>query len=74
LGVCAVIWATWNTRNDFIFNISKKNTGYSYSYPLDMYVVLSPTREAAGDDKFWMQPFKESSSRFIQPVWLAVAQ
>jgi hypothetical protein len=39
-----------------------------------MYVILSPTREAAGDDKFWMQPFKESSSRFIQPVWLAVAQ
>jgi hypothetical protein len=23
VGVCAVIWTLWNTRNDFIFNKSK---------------------------------------------------
>jgi hypothetical protein len=47
--------------------------GYPYDCPLDPYVVLSPTRGAAGGDGFWMQPFRDGSSRFIQPVRLAVA-
>jgi hypothetical protein len=76
VGVCAVIWAIWNTRNDFVFNKLKKLclVGYSYGYPLDPYVVLSPTREAAGGDRFWVQPFGDNSSRFIQPVRLTLAQ
>jgi hypothetical protein len=36
-------------------------------------VVLSPTKEAAGGDEFWVQLFEDGSSRFIQPVRLAVA-
>jgi hypothetical protein len=48
--------------------------GYPYGYPLDPYVVLSPTRGAAGSDGFWVQPFGDGSSGFIQPVRLAVAQ
>jgi hypothetical protein len=31
-------------------------------------VVISPTKGAAGDDGFWVQPFEDSSSGFIQPV------
>jgi hypothetical protein len=26
VGVCAIIWAIWNTRNDFIFNKPKKHS------------------------------------------------
>jgi hypothetical protein len=48
--------------------------GFPYGYPLDLYVVLSPIRRAAGSDGFWMQPFGDGSSGFIQPVRLAVAQ
>jgi hypothetical protein len=47
-------------------------TGYPHGYPLDSYVVLSPTRGAAGSDGFWVQPFGDSSSSFIQPVRLAI--
>jgi hypothetical protein len=77
VGVCAMIWTMWNTRNDFIFNKPKKNlilASYSYGYPLDPYVVLSPTRGAACGDGFWVQPFGDGSSGFIQPVRMAIAQ
>jgi hypothetical protein len=53
VGVCAVIWTICITRNDFIFN--KPNTPFAGSlcgYPLDPYVVLTPTRGAAGGDGF----------------------
>jgi hypothetical protein len=76
VGVCAVIWALWNTRNGFVFNKPKKKfllAGYSYGYPLDPCVVLSLTRGAMGGDGFWVQPFGDGSSGFIQPVRLAVA-
>jgi hypothetical protein len=54
VGECAVIWAIWNARNDFVFNKSKKKlclAGYPYGYPLVPYMVISPTREAAGGDE-----------------------
>jgi hypothetical protein len=77
VGVCAVIRTLWDTRNDHILKNLKKSkkkiTVYSYGYPLDPYVVLSPTKEAAGGDEFWVQLFEDGSSRFIQPVRLAVA-
>jgi hypothetical protein len=46
--------------------------GYPYGHPLDPYVVLSPTIGAGGDG-FWVQPFSDNCSGFIQPVRLAVA-
>jgi hypothetical protein len=55
-------------RKKFIF------VCYSFGYPLDLYVVLFPTREVAGGDGFWVQPFRDGSSGFIQLVRLAVAQ
>jgi hypothetical protein len=70
-----VIWALWNIQNGFVFNKPNKFflAGYSYAYPLDLYVVLSPTRGATGGDRLWVQPFGDGSSRFIQPVRLTVA-
>jgi hypothetical protein len=48
-----------------MINRAKENlflAGYSYGYPLDPYVVISPTRRAAGGDRFWVQPFGDGSS------------
>jgi hypothetical protein len=74
LGVCAMVLAIWNTRNHFVFNKPKKlfPAGYPHGYPLDSYVVLSPIRGAVGSDEFWVQPFEDGSSGFIQPVQLAI--
>jgi hypothetical protein len=53
VGVCPVVWALWNTRNYFVFNKPKKIlTGYSYGYPMDPYMVQSPTRGAARGNGF----------------------
>jgi hypothetical protein len=41
---------------------------------LDPYVVFSPTRGATGGDGFWVQPYGNGSSGFIQPVRLVIAQ
>jgi hypothetical protein len=75
VSVCAVIWALWNTRNDFMFNKPKKllPTSYPYGCPLDPYVVLSPTRGASGGDGFRVQLVGDGRSRFIQPVRVAIA-
>jgi hypothetical protein len=48
-------------------------SGYPYGHPLDPYVVLSPTRGEAGGDGFWVQPFGDGCSGFIQQIRLAVA-
>jgi hypothetical protein len=53
VGVCAIIWDIWNTRNDWVFNKPKKILAcYPYDLPLDPYVVFSPTRGATGGDGF----------------------
>jgi hypothetical protein len=76
VGVCAIIWAIRNTRNDWVFNKSKKFflAGYPYDLPLDPYVVFSLTRGAAGGDEFWVQSYEDVSLGFIQSVRLVVAQ
>jgi hypothetical protein len=74
--VCAVIWAIWNTRNDFIFNKPKTSLFLQvilYGHPLDPYMVLSPTRGGGDGDDFWVQPFGNGCSGFIQPMRLTVA-
>jgi hypothetical protein len=50
-----------------MFSKSKKYflAGYLCDYSLDPYVILSPTRGAAGGDGFWMQPFGDGNSGFI---------
>jgi hypothetical protein len=74
VGVCALLWAIWNVRNDFIFN--KKNFPsflqvYSTSYSLDPYAVLSPAGGCAPGYGYWVQPLGDGSTGFIQPVRLA---
>jgi hypothetical protein len=61
-------------KYDFVFNKSKNFflASYSYGYRLDLYVALSPTRGAAGNDGFCVQPFGYGNSGFIQPVWVAI--
>jgi hypothetical protein len=45
--------------------------GYFFGYPLDPYVVLSPTNRELAGYGFWMQPTEDSSMGYIQPVRLA---
>lgn len=45
--------------------------GYSLGYPLDPYVVLSTARGCAQRHGFWVQPFGNGSTGYIQPVRLA---
>jgi hypothetical protein len=55
VGVCAMVWAIWNTRNDFVVNKPKKKlfpAAYPHGYPLDSYMVLSQTRGAVESDGF----------------------
>jgi hypothetical protein len=50
VGVCALLWAIWNVRNDYIFNKAKNYflyVGYTAGYPLDLYVILPTTNVEA---------------------------
>jgi hypothetical protein len=46
--------------------------GFPFGYPLDPYVVLSPADGAAPGHGFWVQPFGNGCSGYIQPIWQAV--
>jgi hypothetical protein len=52
VGVCALVWAIWNCRNDMVFTKKKGTThffiGYSYGYLLDSRLVLPSTGGATG--------------------------
>jgi hypothetical protein len=50
VGACALLWAIWNIRNDYIFNNAKSTfvyAGYLNGYTLDSYVVLPITNGEA---------------------------
>jgi hypothetical protein len=68
LGVCAIVWAIWNCRNDLTFN--KKNslfTSYPYGYSLDLILVLPFARGATDAYVYWMQPTGDRRSGYLQP-------
>jgi hypothetical protein len=48
VGVCAMIWALWNTRNDYVFNRPEKLflAGYSYGYPESICGLTSNKRSS----------------------------
>jgi hypothetical protein len=74
VGVCALLWAIWNVRNNCIFDKKKLSiisAGYSFGYPLDPYVVLSAPRGGAPCHGYWVQPTGNGSTGFLQPVRLA---
>jgi hypothetical protein len=75
VGTYAISWAIWHVRNDFIFNKSHFPlffTGYSFGYPLDPYMVLSPTYGAPSGHGYLVQPFGNGSTGYIQPIRVAV--
>ena len=58
VGVCALLWALWNVRNDYFLQ-SKENfiyAGYPDGYSLDPYVVLPTINGEARCNGFWVQP------------------
>jgi hypothetical protein len=73
VGVCAMLWAIWKVRNDFIFN-KKKNpiifAGNSFNHSLDPYVLLPIADGRASGFGYWVQPVGDGSTRFLQPVQL----
>jgi hypothetical protein len=44
--------------------------GYSYDYTLATYVVLSPANGGAPIHRFWMQPFSNGRTWYLQLIWL----
>jgi hypothetical protein len=42
--------------------------GYSFGYPLDLYVVLSLAGGAAPGHGYWVQPFGDGSLGYLQPT------
>jgi hypothetical protein len=55
VGSCAMLWALWNVRNDYIFNRTKQNS-FMQVMPLDLYVVLNTINEQARGGGFLVQP------------------
>jgi hypothetical protein len=46
--------------------------GYSFGYLLDLYVVLSLACGAPPGHGYWVQPFGNGSTGYIQPIRMAV--
>jgi hypothetical protein len=62
VGACVLSWAIWIVRNDFIFNKKKVPilyAGYSFSYPLDPYVVPFLASGGAQEHGYWVQTFDD---------------
>jgi hypothetical protein len=56
VGVCALLWAIWNVRNDFVFNKIKLSiipAGYPYGYALDLYMFYLQPPEERHDMDIW---------------------
>jgi hypothetical protein len=56
VGVCALLWAIWNVRNDFVFNKKKLSiipAGYPYGYALDPYMFYLQPPEERHDMDIW---------------------
>jgi hypothetical protein len=45
--------------------------GYSYSYALDLKIILSSAKGATGAYGYWMHPVGDGCSGYQLPVWLA---
>ena len=75
IGICALLWAIWNCRNDMIFNRQHINffAGYLQSYSLDSYMILTHSYGLQGAFGYWVQPMGDGSSGYIQPVRMALA-
>jgi hypothetical protein len=51
--------------------VSRLFAGYPFNCPLDPYVVLSPAGGAAPRHGYWVQPFGDGSTGYLQPIRVA---
>jgi len=75
VGVCALLWAVWNCRNDLVFNRTINThfvAGYLPSHCVDPYVVAAHSDGGQGAFGYWIYPMGDGNSGYIQPVWMAV--
>jgi hypothetical protein len=74
VGVCAIMWAIWNHRNDVIFNRVGRAQFLQVidpqGYVLDQYVGLSPIGRPAATYRFWMHTVDGGHLGYLQPGWL----
>ena len=75
VGVCALLWAIWNCRNDLAFN--RKTTIHFFAgcipgYSSDPYVVLTHSDGGQGVFGYWICPVGDGSVGYLQLVWMAV--
>jgi hypothetical protein len=72
VGVCALLCAILNIRNDYIFNNAKFTSCRLFRcYAPDSYVVLPTTNGETRGFGHWVQPARKYFTGFIQPVQLA---
>jgi hypothetical protein len=64
VGVCATIWAIWNTRNYFIFKKTKKTLIFA-GYPYGYHNLKNQTGDRIGEAfGSWFTGWTASSNRF----------
>jgi hypothetical protein len=74
VGICALMWSIWYVRNEFIFNKSKFPS-FLQVIPLTthwIHVVFSPVGGATSGHGYWVQPFGNGCSGYLQPIRVAV--
>jgi hypothetical protein len=74
VGACALLWAIWKIRNNYIVFNNVKTTylaGNSSGYSLDPYVVLPINNGETREFGYWVQPAREGCTGFLQPMQLA---
>jgi hypothetical protein len=69
VGVCALLWAVWNCRNDLVFN---RTTNIHFLQVIFRYVVATHSDGCQGAYGYWVYPVGDGSTGYLQPVWMAV--
>jgi hypothetical protein len=72
----ALLFGPYGTLEMILSSTNRKISflgGYLYGYSLDPYMIISPIKGAVGVDGFWVQPFRDGSTGFTQPVWMTFA-
>jgi hypothetical protein len=54
VGVCAVIWAIWNTTNDFVFNKPEKNLSCRLFLWLPTESICGPISNKRSSGRRWI--------------------
>lgn len=74
VGVCDLLWALWNSRNDLVLNkykFPKLLAGHLQSHQL-LCVVYPTSRGGQWIHGLWVQPTRDGCTGFLQPGWMAI--